>query len=269
VGSFRQHVAVAGVSGVAYAWAAHALAGLHWLYGSMAALLTTAGGLLPDIDHPLGVEVRGLTTLIGTATALVVWRRIRFGGAELAIEAQLWVVILTYTFFRYASRRTLARLTVHRGMNHSLPTCAVWGAATYLAYPSPHHPVRVAMASAVMLGFLSHLVLDEVCSVDLRGRRIKRSFGTALKLWAPSLLATVLVYALLFQLVRSVLTVWPDGPFLATLAEPVPDPKLPQVPADWRNALRWLHLDTLTRPLDFSTPLRPEPTASSLGPLTP
>ena len=43
----------------------------------------------------------------------------------------------------------------------------------------------MVMATAVILGFLSHLLLDEMFSVDLRGTRIKRSFGTAMKFWAP------------------------------------------------------------------------------------
>jgi hypothetical protein len=32
-----------------------------------------------------------------------------------------------------------------------------------------------------LLGYVTHLVLDEAASVDLLGRRVKRSFGTALK----------------------------------------------------------------------------------------
>ena len=33
-------------------------------------------------------------------------------------------------------------VTVHRGISHSLPTCAVWGALAYLYYPSDQHLVR-------------------------------------------------------------------------------------------------------------------------------
>jgi hypothetical protein len=32
-----------------------------------------------------------------------------------------------------------------------------------------------------LLGYLTHLVLDEIASVDLLGNRVKRSFGTAIK----------------------------------------------------------------------------------------
>lgn len=35
----------------------------------------------------------------------------------------------------------------------------------------------------MLVGYLTHLILDEVSSVDMIGRRVKASFGTALKLW--------------------------------------------------------------------------------------
>src|SRR5687767_6200843 len=50
VGNYRQHITFAGALGALYAWAAFVLAGVHWLYGSVAALLTTLSGLLPDLD---------------------------------------------------------------------------------------------------------------------------------------------------------------------------------------------------------------------------
>jgi 4-amino-4-deoxy-L-arabinose transferase-like glycosyltransferase len=39
------------------------------------------------------------------------------------------------------------------------------------------------IAFFVFLGFVLHLVLDELYSVDFMGYRLKRSFGTALKLF--------------------------------------------------------------------------------------
>jgi hypothetical protein len=38
----------------------------------------------------------------------------------------------------------------------------------------------------VGLGYLVHLALDELSSLDLEGRRLRRSFGTALKPWSPT-----------------------------------------------------------------------------------
>jgi hypothetical protein len=50
----------------------------------------------------------------------------------------------------------------------------------------------------VFIGALIHLLLDELYSIDLEGRRLKKSFGTALKIteWR-SPLANLLLLALL------------------------------------------------------------------------
>lgn len=210
--------------GASYAWALYALAGIHWVYGSVATLLATLGGLLPDLDSPSGVGLRGFTGLLGVLAAVAVWQNTAGLRPPISFEIHLWLVILTYLFVRHAMRRVLARFTTHRGMGHSLPTGLVWACLTYLVYPSEYHPVRLAMALAVLLGFLSHLILDEVCSVDLAGARVNRAFGTALKLWSSSSWATVGMYTLLAYLAWRVIEQWPEDP--AFLAERVPMPEL-------------------------------------------
>jgi hypothetical protein len=80
------------------------------------------------------------------------------------------------------------------------------------------------MAMAVMLGFLSHLILDEICSVDLQGVRVNKAFGTALKFWAPSTFSTIFVYLLLSFLCWKIIKAWPDNePIPTNLASPAPD----------------------------------------------
>src|SRR5947209_10758650 len=131
---------------------------------------------------------------------------------------------------RHGLRRVLSVLTKHRGISHSLPTCAVWGALTYLYYPSDWQPVRIAMAMAVMLGFFSHLLLDEICSVDLRGARVNKAFGTAIKFWAPSPWTTLGMYLLLSLLAWRVIEQWPES--TDELIARVPPPWVPFVVPD-------------------------------------
>jgi hypothetical protein len=75
----------------------------------------------------------------------------------------------------------------------------VSGLAVYLAYDSPNRNVRILLAAGVMLGFFSHLLLDEIYSVDFNGVRIKlNSFaGSAIKFVSPSVPATLTCYLLL------------------------------------------------------------------------
>nr|WP_233579115.1 metal-dependent hydrolase [Tautonia sociabilis] len=220
MGNFRQHVGFASFLGIFFAWGAGVVTGLHWLYGSVAALLTTVGGLLPDLDSDSSVQLRGFSGLLGILAAVAVWQGIDDTEAVVPFELHLWAAILTYVLVRHGLRRSLARLTVHRGMNHSLPTAGIWGAITYLGYPSDSHPIRLLMAAAVTLGFLSHLVLDEWCSVDLAGRRVNRAFGTALKFTSKSVGATIVTYVLLALLGWWVTLSWPSDPIAGGLPSP-------------------------------------------------
>jgi hypothetical protein len=54
------------------------------------------------------------------------------------------------------------------------------------------------MASAVVIGFLTHLVLDEIWSVRLGmfGPKFKKSFGTALKFLGPDIWPNLATYGM-------------------------------------------------------------------------
>lgn len=234
MGSYRQHVGLASFLGAGYAWSLYALAGLHWVFGTVAALLATVGGLLPDLDSKSGVGTRGLNRLFGVLTAFAVWREAMLLDPPLSFELHVWAIILAYALIRHSLCEVMSRVMVHRGMSHSVPTCLVWGCSTYLLYPSPYHVVRTTMAVAVMLGFLSHLVLDEVCSVDLAGARVNKAFGSALKFWARSIWATLGVYALLAFLAWRVIEVWPTEPSVIAMRVPSPAIDFRGLGIDWR-----------------------------------
>jgi membrane-bound metal-dependent hydrolase YbcI (DUF457 family) len=237
MGNYRQHVAFASTLGVGYSAVAYFVAGLHWLYGSVAILLATLGGLLPDLDSPTGIEMKGFTGLLGVLGALAIWQELGLVQPPPVFEVHLWAVVITFVLIRHGISRTMSHISVHRGISHSFPTLVVWAELTYLYYPSDSHPVRLMMGAAVGIGFFSHLLLDEICSVDLRGHRLNKAFGTAMKFWAPSIWSTLGMYAFLSALTYQVVQQWPDDPFLDRIKIEIPGwpakwPR-PKWPASW------------------------------------
>jgi hypothetical protein len=96
-------------------------------------------------------------------------------------------------------------------MFHSIPAMLIAGLVVYLLYPSDNHRLRLFLAGGVMLGFLSHLVLDELYSVDFMGLRIhlNKYAGSALKLVSPSWSATLTTYLVLGLLSYRAWLNWP------------------------------------------------------------
>ena len=151
--------------------------------------LGTIGGLLPDIDSDSSTPVRGFFTLLGVALAFVVSFAV-VGKVPLAELGLVWLSI--FCFVRFGVFEVFARLTVHRGVWHSwLAAFFVAAATTNLAFWSIRTPVLEAWLSGlfVAIGYVTHLCLDEIASVDLLNSRVKRSFGTALKPFSASSLS--------------------------------------------------------------------------------
>jgi membrane-bound metal-dependent hydrolase YbcI (DUF457 family) len=196
--SYRGHLVFSSFLGSAYGTAA-VLSGRHtdWGEAFLGAGLTTVGGLLPDLDSDSGVPVR---ELFGTAACIVPFlAHHRLLRAGFTTEQTLVLMAGLYVLIRYGLSAVFKRWTVHRGMFHSIPALAISGLAVYLLYGGPSRELRAFLAVGVMLGFLSHLVLDELYSVDFMGVRLRlnKYAGSALKLASRSWAATLVCYALL------------------------------------------------------------------------
>lgn len=194
---FRTHITVSGALGFVYGGCAVQPLGFTTEAGVLAAGVTAVGGMLPDLDSDSGVPIREMFSLAAVVLPLMFVRRMIHAGVS--PEGILASLLFGYLFVRYVLANVFKELTVHRGMFHSVPAMLIAGLCVYLAYHSPDRGIRLLLACGVMAGFLSHLVLDEIYSVDWRGVRpkLKSSAGTALKLASPSLPATAVCYLIL------------------------------------------------------------------------
>ncbi|MCA9049865.1 MAG: metal-dependent hydrolase [Planctomycetaceae bacterium] len=186
--AYREHITVSGFLGVAYAAAAVVYFHFTVTQGIIAAVLGWVAGMLPDLDSESGRPVRELSSLTAALAPLLMLMHTSSLGVS-GDRAMLFALLL-YGLVRYGGAAILARLTVHRGMFHSIPALIIAAELTFLGYHNPDIKVRLLMAGAVALGFLSHLILDEVYSVQWNGVRIKfsKSAGSALKFFGNEFL---------------------------------------------------------------------------------
>lgn len=195
--SYRGHMAFAAVLGSGYGSVGALHLNLDWGPVFLGAGLTTVGGFLPDLDSDSGVPVRELFGMAAATAPFLLFQRVQSYG--LTMEQTFVVLAGLYVFVRYGLSALFKSVTVHRGMFHSIPAMLISGLAVFLAYHSPNLGVRLYLAGGVTLGFFSHLLLDEFCSVDFNGVKIElnQSAGSAFKFFSSSFSASLLTYACL------------------------------------------------------------------------
>jgi membrane-bound metal-dependent hydrolase YbcI (DUF457 family) len=193
---FRMHMTVSTVAGTAYGGVAYAVYGLPLPACVLAGGLCSVSGMIPDIDSGPG---RPLHESLSFAAAVVSTMLVdRFQALGWAMESIILGAGGVYLLIRFALAKLLQHLTAHRGMFHSLPAAAIAGEVAFLL-TSGDLRLRIYKAAAVVIGYMTHLVLDEIYSVEVvRGKtKLKRSFGTAVKLFGHNFLANAFTYAAL------------------------------------------------------------------------
>ena len=207
---FRTHIGVSTLAGIGYGTAGY-FCGIPLSACMVSGGLCSVSGILPDLDSNSGVPVRETMSLIAAVVpALMIPRFMQLGFDT---EHMVLAAGVIYLAVRFGVAEIFKRYTVHRGMWHSVPAAAIAGLLTFLIVSGTALEIRLFKTAAVVLGFMIHLLLDEIWSVELRrGRlRIKKSLGTAIKFWTTKgLWPNVSTYGKLALLVALVI----EDPYL-------------------------------------------------------
>jgi hypothetical protein len=157
--------------------------------------------MLPDLDSHSGVPIRETMAFAAAVTPLLLQDRFRQWG--LCSESIVLASGLTYLVIRFGVAELLKQYTVHRGMWHSMPAVAIAGLLTFLICAGQDMPIRLFKTGAVVVGYTSHLLLDELYGLGSRHNlvRLRRPLGSTLKLWSNSLWANVSTYSKLVVLI--------------------------------------------------------------------
>lgn len=191
--NFQTHITGSTLLGIGYGAVAHFYFDVSLGHSFVAAALCSVAGMLPDLDHKLGIPLREMLNFVAVLVPMLMMPR--FMELGLVPEQLVFVTVVLYVLIRFVGGALFRKFTKHRGMWHSIPAAAAAGMVTYVICLSPEQEIRMMKSWAVVLGFLLHLVLDEIYSVDLIGRRLKKSSGTALKFFGKDAGPNLFAYA--------------------------------------------------------------------------
>lgn len=181
--NFQKHIEVATItSGIA----STSLLGAGIINSFESVLLWVAGtfgGILPDIDSDDSVPIKIVFSIITVLAVLSALAQLNFSVSTL----EIWIFIfIIYLVVNHLVRPLFESFTVHRGIFHSLLAAVFSGLlTTVIAYQFTTISSLTSWLTGffVFFGYCVHLTLDEIYSVDFMNVRVKRSFGSALKLF--------------------------------------------------------------------------------------
>jgi hypothetical protein len=180
--NFNTHLSVAAI---ASGLLATVTLKMDLVFESEAVLLTflgTLGGILPDIDLKYSHPSRIIFSFLGIIAAFATV----FAFQEQYAIIELWMSATgVFLLVRYPLWMLFHHYTTHRGAIHSIATAVLFlFITTLISYHGFQQTAFIAWLTGfyIFFGFIIHLLLDELYSVDFVGNTLKRSFGSAMKI---------------------------------------------------------------------------------------
>jgi membrane-bound metal-dependent hydrolase YbcI (DUF457 family) len=140
------------------------------------------GSVLPDIDLKESRPARALFSGLAVFFAFAVLFSV---AGHYSVAEMLILYVGTLLAVRYGAKWVFFKMSYHRGIWHSILAGAFVSFVTAVVYYYVlGRPDAVCWLAAgfMFIGYMTHLALDEIYSVDVMDTRIKASFGTAIKL---------------------------------------------------------------------------------------
>lgn len=196
--AFKQHLNIAVIATGMVVVPLHASGVLTTYHSVLALFLGVVGGILPDLDSDSSKPVQIAFEILSIFLPLLILL-LTVGKLPLLKTILLWIIltiVLRLTLFN-----VLLKLTVHRGLFHSIPMgFFIFEILTLIFYEVFNYSIQhsLILCFFIFYGFIVHLLLDEVYSVNLEGMKLKKSFGTAFKLYEKhNIKGTAILYFLI------------------------------------------------------------------------
>ncbi len=208
--NFNTHFAVGAIASATISSTLLSMTILKPTEAVMAFAIGTFGSLMPDIDSDNSKAIGvGFTIISLLITILFIFAEIiTYSIVELIIMGG--AIFYTIRFGLIGAFRKVSR---HRGIFHSIPVALIWGLLTTLiAYYFFYANSLVSWIYGFVMsfGYIVHLILDEIYSVDLGNRRVKKSAGTALKLFKIKNYSDAIKYIIIYFILISLYLISPN-----------------------------------------------------------
>ncbi len=168
--------------------------------------LCSFAGMLPDLDSVNSRQHREIIGFLGAVVAAFTIQRLTTN--QVSMDIAIVCASLLYLGIRFGLSWLIRTSTYHRGMFHSIPAAILSGEITFLLLTNTCSSSSLLFKSfSVVLGYTSHLILDEFCSVASNGRiKIKKSLGTAFKIFGRSPTVNLVMLAIILLLAEPIAT---------------------------------------------------------------
>lgn len=182
-------------------------------------IMGTIGGILPDIDSDSGKPLSlifGKISVLLPALLLGQFTTVESFSSEFLVS----YFVCSYFIINYLICGLVKKITVHRGIIHSLPFSLLSGEIGYLLFATSEENVAIIVGGALFAGCLVHLILDELHSFTFKYGTfpvLKKSSGTALKFKSDSPFASAALYCLI--IIAAIVISFDHGPFPALNVE--------------------------------------------------
>lgn len=234
---FKTHLEVGAATGFALSIITYMTDLITHVYMAVIIFFATViGSFLPDMDSNSGLPVKIIFGLYAYFAATITMYWIHDNGATFYMH--LFLPAASFAFVKLVLEKWFKKYTTHRGIFHSFPAYLITFFASLLIASSTNLPVleQFVISLAISSGYLCHLVLDEIYSINFlmsnRSRKktklknltfkkliknnfgFKSSFGTALDLGFnqkeryPGIIAYIVLVILIISCIPVIKKIW-------------------------------------------------------------
>lgn len=158
------------------------------------------GSFLPVIDSNSGKPIKIFSVFFSFLFAII--GLYFFYKENYKIEILISAPIIIFLIIWFPGTYLVKKLTKHRGIFHSIPMSFLSFLMLLFFLDFFKIPLKdkFIISLSIMIGYLSHLILDEIYSLKLSKKKLlekKKSFGTALKFYSKHKKTSIFVYILI------------------------------------------------------------------------